>query len=285
MGAVPDAEQPTLDALRHRIEGYFDAAPRESAAVEAHGPFTIFVSHAPWPYYARPRLHRDGDGDDHRGISAADVRQVVRRQRELGVAICVEWQQDLVPELATAAVEAGLSVRLRPLLVHDRSVHVPLGLDSWNIDVLTAGEPEIERIRAVAAVGWRQVDTSVGPAGASARDDEPLDVAGADFSRAELADGRRSMAVVRSERDGAVAVGTHRPCGDVSEIVGVAVLPAFRRRGLATALTAVLVDDAYARGAETVMLTAESDAVARIYERGGFRRIGFTGEAVPAQQA
>ena len=285
MGTVPDAEQPTLDAVRHRIERYFDAAPQESAAVEAHGPFTIFISHAPWPYYARPRLHRHGDDDQHLAISAADVRQVIRRQRELGVAICVEWQHELVPELATVAAAAGLSVRLRPLLMHDRTLQLPLGLDGWNVDVLTAGESEIGRIRAVAAVGWRQVDTSVGPAGASARDAEPLDVAGADFSLAELADGRRSMAVVRSARDGAVAVGTHRPCGDVTEIVGVAVLPAFRRRGLAGALTALLVDDAYARGIATVMLTAESDAVARIYERVGFQRIGFTGEAVPAEQA
>ena len=285
MAPVPDAEQPTPDAVRHRIERYFDAAPRESATVEAHGPFTIFISHAPWPYYTRPRLHCDGDGDAHGAISAADVRQVVRRQRELGVAVCVEWQHELAPELADVAGEAGLSARLKPLLLHDRRVQSPLGLEGWNVDVLTAGESELGRIRAVAAVGWRQVDTSVGHAGASARDAEPLDVAGADFSRTELADGRRSMVVVRSELDGAVAVGTHRPCGDVTEIVGVAVLPAFRRQGLAAALTAMLVDDAYARGVETVMLTAESDAVARIYERVGFQRIGFTGEAVPVEQA
>ena len=103
--------------------------------------------------------------------------------------------------------------------------------------------------------------------------------AAVDQTRAELADGRRVMGVARSALDGPVAVGSHRPRDGVTEIVGVAVLPEFRRRGLAAALTDHLVEDALGRAINVVVLTAESDAVARIYARIGFRRIGTAGVA------
>jgi len=59
----------------------------------------------------------------------------------------------------------------------------------------------------------------------------------------------------------------------------VATLPSARRRGIAAALTAALTADALNRGVELVFLGADSDDVARIYERAGFRRIGTTGGA------
>jgi predicted GNAT family acetyltransferase len=69
-----------------------------------------------------------------------------------------------------------------------------------------------------------------------------------------------------------VAIAMHQPVGRVTEVVGVATLPAFRRRGLASAVTQLIVDDAVRRGAQTIFLTADDDGVARVYERLGFRR-------------
>jgi predicted GNAT family acetyltransferase len=60
----------------------------------------------------------------------------------------------------------------------------------------------------------------------------------------------------------------------VTEVVGVATLPAFRRRGLGGAVTAALVADALAHGAEIVVLSAGSEEIARVYARLGFVRIG-----------
>ena len=81
-------------------------------------------------------------------------------------------------------------------------------------------------------------------------------------------DGRRRGA------GGPVAAGTHQPVGDVTEIVGVATLPAVRRQGLGGAVTGALVEDALAHGVETVFLSAGSEDIARVYARLGFRRIG-----------
>ena len=63
---------------------------------------------------------------------------------------------------------------------------------------------------------------------------------------------------------------------DVSEIVGVGVLPSHRRRGLAAALTSALARHALDHGVETVFCGAQDDDVARIYARLGFRRVGTT---------
>jgi predicted GNAT family acetyltransferase len=79
-----------------------------------------------------------------------------------------------------------------------------------------------------------------------------------------------------------VASGSHQPLQGLSEIVGVGTLPAFRRRGIAAALTALLVDDALRRRVETVFLSADDAAVARIYERIGFRRLATACIAEPA---
>jgi predicted GNAT family acetyltransferase len=52
---------------------------------------------------------------------------------------------------------------------------------------------------------------------------------------------------------------------------------------LGAAVTALLAADARERGVQTVFLSASDDAVARIYARIGFRRIGTAMIAEPAR--
>ena len=59
-----------------RLEAYYDAAPRSAARTEEIGPFTLFVSEGPWPYYARPRLGASG-------FTVDAIEAVRARQREL----------------------------------------------------------------------------------------------------------------------------------------------------------------------------------------------------------
>lgn len=70
-----------------------------------------------------------------------------------------------------------------------------------------------------------------------------------------------------------LAVGMHNPLIPVTELVGVATLPALRRRGLAAAVTAVLIADARRRDVDTVFLSAADDAVAHMYQAVGFTKV------------
>ncbi|MCJ7737718.1 MAG: GNAT family N-acetyltransferase, partial [Anaerolineae bacterium] len=60
------------------------------------------------------------------------------------------------------------------------------------------------------------------------------------------------------------------PCDGVVEIVGVATLRPFRRRGITTAVVSQAVRDAFAEGAEVACLTAADECAGRVYERLGF---------------
>jgi ribosomal protein S18 acetylase RimI-like enzyme len=64
------------------------------------------------------------------------------------------------------------------------------------------------------------------------------------------------------------------PLEGASELAGIGVRPAYRRRGIAAAMTAWLAERMDARGANLVYLTAAGEDEARIYARVGFERVG-----------
>jgi ribosomal protein S18 acetylase RimI-like enzyme len=61
------------------------------------------------------------------------------------------------------------------------------------------------------------------------------------------------------------------PLDGLTELVGIATLEAFRRRGVATALTAHATRSAFAQGVEVAFLSAADERAGRVYERIGFR--------------
>jgi GNAT superfamily N-acetyltransferase len=88
----------------------------------------------------------------------------------------------------------------------------------------------------------------------------------------------RSLAVAVAGEDvaSALAFDCERDCG----VFNVATVPAARRRGLGTAITARLLHDAAARGCATASL--QSTAMAeRVYSACGFRDLGLILEYVP----
>jgi N-acetylglutamate synthase-like GNAT family acetyltransferase len=229
----------------------------------------------PWPYYARP-----AGGE----ITAADVAAMRARQQELGVPEAFEWVHEETPSLLAVARAGGLHVLEAPLMVLEparwRPAELPTGIELRRIE---PDDPALAAARAVADVGFRAEGTQPGPEGARERD-----AGAAAQSESALAQVRRRLrqgvtVMIVAERDSApLAVGSHQPVGDVTEIVGVATLPAVRRQGLGGAVTGALVQDARERGVETIFLSAGSEDIARVYARLGFRRVGTACIAEPA---
>ena len=266
--------------LLHRIERYYDAVPRGTCDVEQHGPFTLFVARQGWPFYARPSL-----GWQPGRVTADDVRRVRDRQRELGVPESFEWLADLAPDLATACRDAGLVVRELPLLVHHEPLAVPVP-DGIRIRRLTADDPAVAAGQVVAQLGFAAAGTEVGEAGPAERDAvlAGRDPAQSDNLRDLIRDGR-AVYVVAEDEHGVLCAGGHNPVDRVTEVVGVATLPSARRRGLGAAVTDTLVADAVRRGLEVIFLSASDAAVARVYERVGFRRVATAMTAEPPATA
>jgi predicted GNAT family acetyltransferase len=243
-------------ALLQRIEAYFDAVPRPAAAVEQHGPLTLFVSRIPWRFYGRPRMGLS-PGD---AIGADDVRAVRARQRELGVREALEWVAETTPSLADAARAAGMEVLAVPLLAAPAAdvAGVP-EVAGVSLRMLGAGDPALVASQEV-------VERAFGGEGGATED-------GLAFLRERIRHGITGVAVAEAGGN-VVAAGSHQPVGQVSEIMGVGALAAERGRGIGSAVTALLAADARAAGATLLVLSAADERVARLYERLGFRRVG-----------
>ncbi len=261
-----------------RIETYYDTVPRATAGTEAIGPFTLFVRTVGFPFYARPSLGATGP------FTSDQVGQVRSRQRQLGVPETLEWVDEVSPGLDRAAHKAGLAVYRHPLLVLRQPLEasVPTG---YSVRVLAADDASLLSARAAVGIGFATPGTAVGTAGIDERDAAAAapESANDTFVRKMIAEGLFAMAVAE-DASGPVAGGSHSPRGAVSEITGVATLPCFRRRGLGAAVTSALIADAEASGVELCFLSADSDAVARVYERVGFARVGTSCTAEPLDE-
>lgn len=244
-----------VDDLLGTLERYYDTVPRADASAEEVGPFTVFLrrSSADWPYYARPRL-------GHAGPFALEaVHRVRERQREVGAPEALEWVHETTPELTPAVRAAGLAVEEHPLMVLDRLVAAPPP-QGCTLRMLGPADEAIREVQAAIDAGFGGVDR--------VNQDRRL---GREPER--LAAGTWRL-VGAWDEVGAVGGGSHSPRGEVTELMGIAVLPRARRRGIGAAITASLVSDAQDVGVTTVFLSAGSQEVADVYARVGFRRIG-----------
>jgi len=254
-----------------RIDAFCDAVPRRRARADEYGPLVLFVPTGPgWPYYARPRR-----GARPR-ITAADIRAVRARQRELIIPESFEWIEQTAPEMASAAAAAGLDVHTHPLMVLSALSAAPAPVLPAGVTVRTVApeDPELDRIWAVPAVAFGHPGTATGEAGPAERDKIAADHDGGtiEMLRERLRSGHSVLAAAFGP-DGPLAAGSCQAVDGVAEITGVGVLPSSRRRGLGAAITALLAQDALDRDVQTVFLSASNDAVARVYARIGFREI------------
>jgi ribosomal protein S18 acetylase RimI-like enzyme len=262
--------------LLQEIDRYLDAAPRAAARAEAVGPFTLFVREGPgWPYYARPT-------PGVREVEPKDVEAVRVRQRELGIPEAFEWIEDLVPGVGDAARITGLEAHGHPMMHLPTGTFRPAAVPGGFAVRMVGPDDRLDVAMAVARIGFGAPGVEPGPVGPEALDDV---VRRADPAVIEVARDRHARGLTVTAAAFAngvpVSIGSHQPVGDATEIVGVATLPAFRRRGLGGAVTSRLVEDALSRGTATVFLSAGDETIARVYTSLGFVRVGTAGAAEP----
>ncbi|MFF2571573.1 GNAT family N-acetyltransferase [Streptomyces sp. NPDC058084] len=250
--------------MLNRLETYYDSVPRSAARAEDFGPLTLFVRDGVgWPYYARPALGHTG------AVDAGSVDKVRARQRELGVPEAFEWVAETTPGLRAAVEASGLVVHEHPLMVLTADADaLPSPPEDVTVRMVGSADPALESAVAAPYAAFGAAPTPGAAAQVAARLDAGLTRLAAAFDPSGTA----------------LAAGQHQPVGPVSEVVGVGTRPEARRRGLGLAVTAALVEDARAHGAETVFLTATDATVARLYARLGFRTIGTALIAEPAEE-
>jgi ribosomal protein S18 acetylase RimI-like enzyme len=193
------------------------------------------------------------------------VKLALARQQELALPEAFEWIAEVAPGMGKAAEAVGLRVFEYPLMILGDGAPPARAPDGFELRLATP-QDDVAALARVAAVSF----------GAPVHQSDER----SELVRLRLAAELTVMAA--AFRDGVpVAVGVHQPLGDATEVAGVGTLPDFRRLGLGTAVTALLVEDARRRGLQTVFLSAGDEATARLYARLGFVRAGTSCAAGP----
>jgi ribosomal protein S18 acetylase RimI-like enzyme len=235
--------------MRHAATERYDAVPVPPFTAFFH-PFDAMV----YLNYAIPN-----------GPIEGDVREPSNRLRE-------EFQKrkrvprfEYVAELAPALEDKLLANGFRReaearLMVCTRESFTPVPVpEGLSLSVLTPGSPR-EEVRAYIATS-RQ--------GFSHGEADEIPEEELSKMQGDLKEGGAVLGRVEGQP---AVVGMFTPPHEgITEVVGVATLESFRKRGLGTALTSRLAQEAFERGVDVLFLSTITEEAGRIYERVGFR--------------
>jgi GNAT superfamily N-acetyltransferase len=225
-----------------RLQRYLRSVVEREREPIAAGAFVLYVHpHDPHPFlnYAIPAPGAtEGDGAELIGVARA--RGLVPRLEYL--ESCFPWVEQSLSASGFAR-ETHLRLMTCP---RDALRAPPASVDLRRVD---PGSPLVGPMLTVTRAAFGE-----GPP-----DDQ------------EIArwDGQTVAALVDGEVVGGATWTT--VIDGMSEIGGVAVAEAARRRGIGAALTVEATRRAFADGATLALLTPGDDATARVYERAGFR--------------
>ena len=228
---------------------------RRPAPVEV-GPFVIGLdptTTSPYVNYATPRPGA--------AVTAADVTALVAAFHAADRKPRLEYVTSCAPDLEALLTAAGFTVEAR----HTYLVCVPSMLASPTVpDHLSLREPGTDSQRA--ALISAQNEAFGGSPVASA----------ADVARLRRQQDAGGVVVTAVTEDGGCAGGggAAAPVGAVSEVAGIAVRAPYRRRGLASAITADVTRRLFDAGAEVAWLEAGGEDSWRVYQRVGYRPAG-----------
>ena len=240
-----------------RIQSFLRENARLQYESVAIPPFTLFFHPTdPFPYfnYAIPDHVMDGDVSQ----PLADLRAEFERW---GRTPRFEFFEAFAPDLPAHLRQHDYVEQARQwsMLCRPDSFRPAPVVPDLHITFLSPAspDPDVSEFLLTQRHGFSNPD-----AGLPSKED--LDEARGNFSR-----GWTAM-LGRVEGKPAGVAGFSSIIDGVCEVGGIATLEPYRRRGIASYLTAVAVQAAFERGATTICLTAEDERAGRVYERIGF---------------
>ncbi len=239
--------------LFHSIEASVRQVAAEVCTPIQVQPFVALIhpdDSAPWFNYAMPI-----GSLETAAANLPALRQVFQQhQRQLRF----EWTRELWPELEAILQAAGITVdHVNPQMICPPEQFKPYRNPDVELSWLTTAG-DLANYRQVTRLGFGDY------AAISQADVDSLHVA-------LNAGWRYAMAMIEGEL---AAVGGYKPTSaGVVELVAIATLPVWRRRGAAASLTSFLVADHYANAGKLAFLFA-ADAIAQAtYAKIGFQQI------------
>jgi ribosomal protein S18 acetylase RimI-like enzyme len=193
-----------------------------------------------------------------RTFTSSDVAALIEAFERRGRTPRLEYLTRSAPELEALLKAAGFAQEMRAPLMSCRRALDPALPPGAAVDLVREASDlfPVGHIQSVA-FGGAELDPERGVR-----------------ERQATIAGGGAIALARIDGQPAGAGTLSRPRADAAEVAGVGVLPGFRRRGLAAALTARLARDGLQRGIGMIFLQAADDDAARLYERAGFARVG-----------
>lgn len=238
------------------IQAYVRATAPRGRETERVGPFLATYSPDDHPMlnYAIP--------DDGAQPTPAEIDALTAAYRRRGRLPRLEYFTEVAPGLEELLVEAGYALERRvPLMTC-----TPAGFaDHPAPSGYAIREPE-------SGEDYRRMRSAQNRAYG-----EPADVTEEEAERAEKSKAAGVTSALAEDLATGEIVGggvALEIVDGTTEIAGIGVLDTHRHRGLATALTAFLTRDAYAKGAHTAFLTPGDTGIARLYARVGYRPAG-----------
>jgi ribosomal protein S18 acetylase RimI-like enzyme len=194
--------------------------------------------------------------------SSDDVAELVAAYRERARVPRLEYIPQLAPAVEAVLLRAGFQVEGRlPLMTCARAEDVK----KTAVDGIELVAPvSDEDYRGAASAQWE----------AYGEEGPPAEHAVDSLRRSVEAGGVVVLARDSGTGEPAGAGSCTSPEDGLTELTSVGVRPAFRRRGIAEAMTGWLAERAFATGVTGVFLMAAGEAEARIYERAGFTASG-----------
>ena len=242
--------------MNSRIQSYLRVAASHQRDTEKIGSFLATFTPSndnPFLNYAIP--------DDHATPSPADLRVLIAAYEKRSRKPRLEYVAQLAPAVEGALIDAGFRIE----------DHLPLMTCVPGSEQILPIPPGIELILPTSDT---DLLSTVRVQYEAYGDSTPDPLAVTRLQNSLAAGGIAVLAKIAATGEPVGAGVCSVPSDQTTESAGIGVRAAFRRRGVAGALTTRLVQEAFAAGVSVPFLMAAHEAEARIYTRAGFREIG-----------